>query len=130
MEKKQIVLCDTNILIRYFKGDTAIINELDNIGFRRLAISTVTAAEMYFGMHKNEIRETKELINKFSIFDIDKNVSKRFLEIVFEHQNHLSLADALIAATAIENAVQLYTLNIKDFDFLKDIKLYKPKLKR
>jgi tRNA(fMet)-specific endonuclease VapC len=46
MEKKQIVLCDTNILIRYFKGDTAIINELDNIGFRRLAISPVTAAEM------------------------------------------------------------------------------------
>ena len=125
-----MILCDTNILINYFKGDTALMNELDNIGFSRLAISAVTAAEMYFGMHKGEIRKTKELINKFSIFDIDKNISKGFVEIIFEHKNQLSIADAIIAATALDNAVQLYTYNIKDFDFIKGVKLYKPKFKK
>ena len=81
-------------------------------------------------MHKGEIRKTKELINKFSIFDIDKNISKGFVEIIFEHKNQLSIADAIIAATALDNAVQLYTYNIKDFDFIKGVKLYKPKFKK
>ncbi|SNX43599.1 hypothetical protein SAMN05421731_101641 [Acinetobacter puyangensis] len=37
----------------------------------------------------------------------------------------LSLADALIAATAIEQNMILYTLNYKDFHFIEGIKLYK-----
>lgn len=37
MEKKKIILCDTNILIDYFHGDERITQELDYLTFDRLA---------------------------------------------------------------------------------------------
>ena len=36
------------------------------------------------------------------------------------------IPDAIIASIAIENNLELYTLNKKDFDFIKDLKLYRP----
>ena len=36
----------------------------------------------------------------------------------------LTIPDALIAATAITQDLELYTLNIKDFRFIKDLKTY------
>ena len=43
------------------------------------------------------------------------------------HLHHtLSIADALIAATSIENKVPLYTDNISDYSFIKELHLSKP----
>jgi len=38
----------------------------------------------------------------------------------------LSVPDALIAATALSNNTPLYTLNIKDFQFIPGLQLHKP----
>ncbi|XOF34926.1 MAG: hypothetical protein ACL93V_06450 [Candidatus Electrothrix sp. YB6] len=38
----------------------------------------------------------------------------------------LSLPDALIAATVLSHDLALYTLNVKDFRFISDLKLYRP----
>lgn len=37
------------------------------------------------------------------------------------------LPDCLIAATCLVFNLELYTLNLKDFDYIKGLKLYKPK---
>lgn len=37
----------------------------------------------------------------------------------------LALADGFIAATALAQDVELYTLNIKDFRFIDGLKLYR-----
>lgn len=44
-----MILCDTNILIEFYRGNSDIVQELEKIGVPNLAISTVTAGEMYFG---------------------------------------------------------------------------------
>jgi tRNA(fMet)-specific endonuclease VapC len=36
----------------------------------------------------------------------------------------LTIPDALIAATALVNNVDLYTLNVKDFRFIEGVNLY------
>jgi predicted nucleic acid-binding protein len=54
MATKKIILCDTNIFIDYFHGDERTIQELDLLGFERLAISVVSVGEIYFGMRKRE----------------------------------------------------------------------------
>jgi predicted nucleic acid-binding protein len=38
----------------------------------------------------------------------------------------LSVPDALIAATALQHNLHLYTLNIKDFRFIAGLNLHKP----
>jgi len=37
-----MILCDTNILIEFYKNNPNIIAELRNIGLNELAISTIT----------------------------------------------------------------------------------------
>lgn len=39
---------------------------------------------------------------------------------------HISLPDALIAATALKYKTQLFTRNLKHFDFIPDIKVKSP----
>ncbi len=38
--------------------------------------------------------------------------------------HHLDVPDGLIAATAIRNDVELFTLNKKHFQFIKGLRLY------
>jgi len=40
--------------------------------------------------------------------------------------HNLSIPDALIAATAMEHMLELYTLNTKDFQFIPGLMLYHP----
>jgi len=43
------------------------------------------------------------------------------------HLSHgLAIPDALIAATALETKLNLYTYNEKDFKFIKGLKLHRP----
>ncbi|WP_442937514.1 PIN domain-containing protein [Nostoc sp.] len=44
-----MILCDTNILIEFYKNNTTIIQELRQIGINQLAISVITRAELYYG---------------------------------------------------------------------------------
>lgn len=126
-QKKKLILCDSNILFDYFNKVQPVVAELDTIGFDRLLLSSISVGEAYYGMFKKETRQTKELINRFNIVHVDKAISEHFVSLLYEHGQSLSIPDGLIAATALELNVELYTLNVKDFDFLKGLKLYKPK---
>ena len=49
MAKKDLILCDTNILIELLKNNSMIIEKLNSIGEDRISISMVTAGELIFG---------------------------------------------------------------------------------
>jgi tRNA(fMet)-specific endonuclease VapC len=44
-----MILCDTNILIEFYKGNSEIIDELQKTGFVNLAVSVVTIGELFYG---------------------------------------------------------------------------------
>ncbi len=128
MEKKKMILCDTNILIDFFHGDDGVTQELDYLTFDRLAISVVSIAEIYYGMRKKESGSTRSLIRKFNHLHLDKEISKLFIQFVLGYKHmRIGVPDALIAATALVYNVEIYTHNRKDFDFIEDIKLYNPR---
>jgi len=112
----------------YFKGNTNIINELDNvIGFDNLGISVITVGEIYYGMKKSEKLTTKTLINQFNKYLINKEICIKFMEMMLGYlDNRIGIPDAFIAATAICNNLELYTLSIQDFNYIEGVKLYKP----
>jgi tRNA(fMet)-specific endonuclease VapC len=44
-----MILCDTNILIEFYKNNQHISQTLREIGPNNIAVSAVTVAELYYG---------------------------------------------------------------------------------
>ncbi|MBD0351675.1 MAG: type II toxin-antitoxin system VapC family toxin [Flavisolibacter sp.] len=128
MAKNEMILCDTNIFIQFLNGREKVKNVLKKIGTESIALSIITYAELFYGTRKAEINAMKAFLDSFTILDIDAGISKVFRGLVlnYSYNYHLKIPDAFIAATAIHNGLQLYTENKKDFDFIPEIKLYKP----
>ena len=129
MAKKQIkhILIDTNIVFELLAETPIFLNEIDNIGFDSLFVSSISILETYYGMRKNEERKTKELFNQLNRVYIEREVGKKAEEIMLEYRGQRpKLPDCLIAATALVFNLEIFTLNTKDFNYIKGVKLYKP----
>ena len=129
MEKGQLVLCDTNIIIELYKETLEILDSLQTIGQANIALSVITAGELLYGaLNKKELTQINKDIDHLEIKHITPAVGESFIELMGRYtlSHNLSLPDGLIAATAITEDIPLYTLNQKDFKYIKGLKLYKP----
>jgi tRNA(fMet)-specific endonuclease VapC len=127
LEQKQIILCDTNIFIEIYRGNNTIIEILKIIGQQNIAVSDVTCAELLYGArNKKELQTIRKDLNKLTVLPIQTAISTLSVTLIEKYSlsHNLSLPDALIGATALFHNIELYTLNTKDFKFLKNIKLY------
>jgi len=128
MATKNPVICDTNILIEYFKNNTEVASTIFDIGEKNILISSITAGELYYGaFNKNELRKIKRKLDLLVIIPINENICDIYEKLMyrFSLSHKISLPDAFIAAAALYYDLHLYTLNIRDFKFIPDIKLYK-----
>lgn len=124
-----MVLCDTNIFISAFNGRQDTIDQLDKIGLDEIVLSAVTVMELFQGMgNKEELARMKKKIKYYDVIQIDEAISTKATEFIesYKLSHGLSIPDAIIGATSIVHQIPLYTYNIKDFDFLPSIILYKP----
>lgn len=122
-----MILCDTNIIIELYKNNFVVIAELRKIGSKKIAISTITQAELYYGaLNKRELQRIKRHLSQLEILAVDTSVSKQFIQLMENYvlSHKLTIPDALIAATALVHNLDLYTLNQKDFRFISNISLY------
>jgi predicted nucleic acid-binding protein len=121
-----MVLCDTNILIHAFNGNTTTIEALEEIGFANIVLSSITTMELLQGMgNKAELAQMKKKIKYYDIIHFDSHISQKSIELIegFKLSHHLQIPDAIIGATAIVNEIELFTYNKKDFDFMPNITL-------
>ena len=124
-----MILCDTNILIEFYRGDATILGILHEVGVPNLAISHITAGELFYGARdKRELGKIQKHLALLHQIPLDAEISTRFVTLLenFALSHKLSIPDALIAATAICHELPLYTLNTKDFHFLPEIQLFQP----
>jgi predicted nucleic acid-binding protein len=124
-----MILCDTNILIDFYKNRSDIVGELHQIGHQNIAISSVSQAELYFGaLNKNELRQIKDHLSLLDRIPITKPISDQFIELMEKYalSHKLTIPDGLIAATALVHGYELYTLNTRDFRYLPKLQLYQP----
>jgi len=123
-----MVLFNTNIFIKIYKGNDTVIETFKNIGQNSVAISDVTFAELLYGArNKKELILIRKDINNLVVLAISSPISTQAVKLVeqFSSSHNLNLQDALIASTAIFHDLKLYTLNLKGFKFLEDIILYR-----
>ncbi len=124
-----MILCDTNILIEFYKGSKKIVQELRHIGQKQIGITAITQAELYFGaLNKGELEKIKKHLLLLTIFPIDITISTVFIQIMENYalSHKLGIPDGLIASTAIVYELDFYTLNIRDFQFISSLKVYHP----
>ena len=124
-----MVICDTNIVIELFKNNQQVKDRFKEIGTNNLAISAITAGEFFFGaFNKNEMFRIIKHLHNYSILDLNVEITHRFLALMQQYSlsHRPFIGDMLIAATALSYNCELYTLNIKDFSFISEIKLLNP----
>ena len=125
-----MILCDTNILISAFNGRKDTIEALEYIGLENVILSAITVMELYQGMaNKVELAQMKRKIRYYDVLDIDNDTSKLATNLMENYRlsHGLQIPDAIIGACSIQYQIELFTYNIKDFDFMPNIKLYKTK---
>jgi tRNA(fMet)-specific endonuclease VapC len=124
-----MVLCDTDIFIEALKNNRRAIDMLRQIDFGNISLSAITVMELYFGaVNKREMMKIKHRLQQLSIIHVDQEISVAAMDLIekYAKSHSLHIPDALIAATAICNEIQLLTCNVKDFKFIKGIDLYCP----
>lgn len=119
-------LPDTNIFIAIFKGDANLKILVENLDS---AINTIVYLELIQGAkNKLEVQKIEKYLNRFELLHFDKAVSQKAIELVriYSKSYGLMLPDSIIAATCLENDLTLITYNVKDFRFIKGLKIQKP----
>jgi len=120
-----VILLDTNVLIEILKGNEKTIQKVEALN-SELYISSVTVMELYYGaINKPEVKKLEKFMLLFTVVHIDTKISIRSTALIkmYAKSHGLDIPDSLIAATALEKEVTLFTYNTKDFKYISNIKL-------
>lgn len=126
------MIFDTDVLIRVFRGHEGAAQLVEGQDERR--ISLVTYAELIQSARsRKELREIKHFLNDhaFLTLPLTENIGHRASVYMEEYtlKTALSLADAVIAASAVEHHLTLCTANRKHYRAINelDLKTFQPR---
>lgn len=123
------VIVDTDILIKAYRDDVIKIKNLKLLK-NSYCISVISAMELIAGSNNlKQLASFNKVLKVYSILHINESISYKAFQLYKNYMlsNKPGLPDSLIAASALENNLLLYTDNKKHFDFIEGIKFYKEK---
>jgi len=115
------LIIDTDVLVWYLRGNTCAKEVVEkHVPF---SLSVITYMELVQGMkNRNEFKLFQKQLTVWNarVIHIDRDVSSRAMFYVQEYalSHSMALADALIAATAVQNAEVLLTANDTHYRFI------------
>ncbi len=120
------MIIDTDVLIWYMRGNKKAFEVIENTS--SFYISVITYMELVQGMrNKNELNELRKSLREWNskILYITEDISTKAMFFIERHylSHSLEIADSLIAATAIVNALPLMTGNDKHYQVINDLKM-------
>jgi len=128
-----MVIIDTSVIIDHLrqveeKKETALLRLAKKYPKQALSLSTISIQELYEG--KSTLKEEKEnlllaTIAPLTIFPYTYEVSKLAGELARDLKEPIEFADAAIAASAIINEADLYTLDKKHFKNIHGLQFLK-----
>ena len=127
MGKKKIVLVDTDIFIKVFRGDAKHKSNLDKLE-GRIGISIISVLELFQGAKSLKKKyELDKQLKAYQIINVDEKISEASLLLCKKYlpKKNIFPPDCLIASTALSHNLELYTDNKSDFNFIDGIKFYK-----
>jgi len=125
-------LLDTNIVSYWMRGDRGVMDRIKQHSPLELAISTITIAEILYGIEKSPTRkkERKVKIGKIrsllKIYSFDEASTEKYAAIRYKLEKSgavISERDIQIASIAKANRLIVVTHNTKEFDRVNGLKV-------
>jgi predicted nucleic acid-binding protein len=123
------ILLDSDVIIEWLRGNQpvagSLLTLLDNGHI--LLWTPVSIAEIFAGVRKGESTRIETLFMILETLPISMNAGRKagyYLQ-KYSRSHSVELGDALIAASACEARLQLWTLNRKHYP-MPEIRLYLP----
>jgi predicted nucleic acid-binding protein len=111
------VLLDTDVLIDHVRGRRHL-----EVG-THMSVSVITRTELYAGDQREE-PAVQALLGRMKELDVNHAIARRAGRI--KRDAHLKIADALIAATALEHQLPLMTRNLRHFERVAGLTIHDP----
>lgn len=117
-------LLDTNIISYWMRGDQRLIEKIKSTSPGDLSLSTVTLAEIYYGIEKSPVKKMvrrakiEKICSQLEIFPFDAAAAAKYgpIRATLEKQGTIiSERDLQIAAIAMANRLCVVTHNTKEF---------------
>lgn len=124
MNEPSRILIDTDVLIDYLRAQPRAVDYLEHLADISIYISVVTVAELYAGTrNEEEQRRIGLMLSDFTILPADYNIgyTAGLMKQQYGKSHGISIADALIAATAQAHGLSLVTLNTKHFPMIENV---------
>lgn len=122
------LIIDTSIIIDKLRDGEEWDRFLRNVDKEaELYIPTVVIFEIYSGTSSRKAIVANKIQNSFAFFqkvDLNDSIAKRAGEIYRDISTQFSVADFLIAATALELGAQVVTLNKKHSQKIPGVRVY------
>jgi predicted nucleic acid-binding protein len=123
-------LTDTDILIDAARGlaDAGEFLTAQRV-VKGIHISIISAMELVAGCRNAvELAQLQQFLQRVIILPISAAVSQRAYQLMesFSLSHGLLIPDALIAATALEHGLTLYTKNVRHFKMIPELTVVRP----
>ena len=119
-------LVDTNVFSEVFKNNLPVKQYVETLP---AGVDTTVYVECLQGQKSNaEKQRIKKYLATFPIWHFTPEISERTIVLIDAYSNShgLQLPDAQIAAACLEFDLTLVTYNVKDFQFIADLKIVAP----
>ncbi len=117
-----MIVLDTNIFIYLANGtlDRRLVEKTD------IAHASITKIEAlgFSSILANELLLLDALFGESYCLDLTDSVVDRAIRL--RQARRMSLGDSIIAATALENDLELWTANVDDFQQIENLRLVNP----
>jgi predicted nucleic acid-binding protein len=121
------ILIDTDLIIDVLRNVKKAVKLLEKlIEGNELYISGITEGELFSGRDLKDKRKEKIVLTFLSKFQ-KVNPTNEILQLAgeFRRKYNVSFLDCIIAATAYKIEAKVLTKNLKDFQKIKEVRLYK-----
>ncbi|MBW1787239.1 MAG: type II toxin-antitoxin system VapC family toxin [Deltaproteobacteria bacterium] len=126
-----IYLLDTNIVSYWMRGDEEIIGKIRRRKPSELSLSTITLAEIYYGIEKSPIKKKERRIkierihSQLEVYPFEETAAQKYAVIRTRLEKQgavISERDLQIASIAMANKLIVVTHNVKEFSRIVHLK--------
>jgi predicted nucleic acid-binding protein len=126
-------LVDIDWVIHALAGQERVATTLTRLVTQCLAISVITLGEVYEGAFTSvnpqaHIDGFRQTLPSYRVLPVTEPISERFAEVrsfLRRRGQLISDFDMLIAATAIHHKLTLLTFNLRHFERVPDLRIYR-----